>query len=117
MQITLSPIASVIADQLPLVTGNTFTYRGETYDLSALPDGATVEADSPFVGSISRVNGELQFILEYCYNAALAELSQSNDWADYTFTVTEAEVLQPGLIEALSFCAVGARGPGKIVII
>ncbi|MDX1538817.1 hypothetical protein [Arsukibacterium sp.] len=95
MKIVLSPIASAIADQLPVVAGDTVTYRSETYDLAPLPDGATVEADSPFIGNISRVNSELQFTLEYQYNAKLAEDNQPTDWASYTFVVTEGECPDP----------------------
>ncbi|MAD75173.1 MAG: hypothetical protein CML20_10345 [Rheinheimera sp.] len=95
MKIILSPTASALADQLPFVTGDTVTYRGETYDLAPLPDGATVEADSPFIGVISRINGELQFKLEYQYNSALAEPIQSANWDSYTFTVIDGQCPDP----------------------
>lgn len=95
MKIILSPTAAFTDDIPPNVNGEILNYRGESYDLSQLPDGATVEADSPFVVNISRINGELQLTLEYQYNAELAEDNQPTDWEAYTFTVTSGHCPDP----------------------
>ena len=98
MKITLNIVGSIPSltpDAPPTVLGETLSYRGETYDLSPLPDGATVEAESPFCGSISRINGVIHVKLEYIYDSLLAEDDQSHDWADYTFDVTEGQCPDP----------------------
>lgn len=82
-------------DTLPTVSGETLTYRGKSYNLSGLPDGATVEADEPFCGTISRVGGAIHLTLQYKYDMTTAEDSQSTDWADYTFTVTDGQCPDP----------------------
>jgi hypothetical protein len=86
MKITLSPIASSKDDELPQVNGDVITYRGESYDLSQLPEGATVEAVAPFVGQITRINGEVQLSVQYEYDSATAEPMQSTDKADYVLS-------------------------------
>lgn len=91
MKITLSPIASLNQDTPPLVSGETITYLGKQYDLTQLPDGASVKAESPFIGNINRVNGEIQLTLEYQYNMEQAEDHQSLNWDDYTFIVTNGQ--------------------------
>ena len=95
MKITLSPIAAFHQDTPPTVTGETITYRGEAYNLSQLPDGAEVETDSPFIGKIKRVNGQIELTLQYKYNMELAEDNQSTNWADYTFIVTDGQCPDP----------------------
>lgn len=91
MKIILSPVAAFEQDTPPTVNGETITYRGETYDLSQLPDGATVEAESPFTGSITRQNGEVSLTLEYRYHMEKAEDFQSSNWDDYTFVVSNGQ--------------------------
>ena len=63
MKIKLDAIESGINkvdDNPPTVSGEVLTYRGESYDLSQLPNGAEVEADAPFTDKIKRsVDGEL----------------------------------------------------------
>jgi len=91
MNIILQAEISVFDDTPPSVLGETITYRGQTYDLAPLPDGAEVTAETPFIGSIKRINGEVQLTLQYSYNMQTAEANQSTDWADYTFTVTNGQ--------------------------
>lgn len=91
MKIILSPIATFHQDIPPSVDGEAITYRGETYDLAQLPDGAEVEAELPFIGKIKRENGQIELTLQYQYNMELAENNQSVDWADYTFIVTDGQ--------------------------
>lgn len=91
MKIILSPTAAFTDDTPPSVSGDTITYRGEQYDLSQLPDGAEVEAESPFIGKIKRVSGQIELTLQYQYNMTTADDFQSTDWADYTFIVTDGQ--------------------------
>lgn len=91
MIITLSPIASQEDDTPPTVNGDAITYRGDTYDLSQLPDGGEVEADLPFVGKIKRLNGILHVVLQYQYSTATAQPSQSTNISDYTFDVASGK--------------------------
>lgn len=95
MKIILSPIAAFQHDVPPTVSGDKLTYRGQTHDLAQLPDGATVQAVSPFIGQIARVNGQIQLKLEYRYHMEKAEDHQSLDWEDYTFNVTEGQCPDP----------------------
>lgn len=95
MKILLSPTASLIEDDLPFINGDTIKYRGENFDLSQLPDAAEVDADLPFIGKIKRINGVIHCVLEYRYNALLAEDHQSPDWADYTFNIENGQVPHP----------------------
>ena len=68
MKIKLSPIASSKRTKIE-VDNDTLIYDGVSYDLSALPDGAEVDAESPAIGVIKRVNGELELTLEYFYDS------------------------------------------------
>lgn len=95
MKIILSQLVSNNADSPPSVSGEVLNYRGESYDLSQLPDNAQVEAESPFIGAIKRVNGQVELTLEYHYNTDTAEPFQSTDWADYTFVVENGQCPDP----------------------
>lgn len=91
MKIILSPIACFSQDTPPIVNGEILIYRGVEYDLSQLPDGATVEAELPFNGNITRQNGEVSLTLEYRYHMENAESHQSHNWDDYTFVVSNGQ--------------------------
>lgn len=95
MKIILSPINSAADDEPPAISGDTITYRGETYDLSQLPDGGEVEAELPFVGPIRRTDGSVHATLQYRYSTTTAYPVQSTDIADYTFDVVEGECPDP----------------------
>lgn len=98
MKITLNAIAALPnteCDTLPIIDGDSLTYRGQQYDLSQLPDGGQVEADLPFKGLIKRVNGQVELALEYQYNSALAEADQPADIAAYTFIVENGQCPDP----------------------
>jgi len=92
MNITLSPIASSYTTQVS-VTGTVVTVDGVDYNLSVIPEGGTAEStvDSPFVGILTRD----AVTVEYHYDSSKAELVQSKDLADYTFTVTDGAVPCP----------------------
>ena len=68
MKIALSPIASLIKTPIE-VHGDVLIYRGVSYDMSLLPDGAEVEAEAPAIGTIKRVGGVIEITLQYFYNA------------------------------------------------
>lgn len=91
MKITLSPIASSTDDTPPSVSQDIITYRGESYDLSQLPDGGEVEAEVPFVGKIKRIDGVVHITLQYQYDTTTAEPMQSTDINDYIFDVTSGD--------------------------
>lgn len=95
MKIILSPVADTLNDTPPTVNEQTLTYRGQSYDLTQLPDGAEVSAELPFIGKIKRVNGEVALTLQYRYNTETAKSNQSTDWADYTFVVTSGQCPNP----------------------
>lgn len=98
MKIILSAAAALPNEQpdgSPLISGETITYRGQSYDLTQLNEGSIVKADSPFEGSITRINGQIQLKLQYKYNSSLAEPNQSTNWEDYTFIVTEGQCPDP----------------------
>ena len=95
MKIRLDVIESSINkidDTPPTVTGEVLNFRGESYDLSQLPNGAEVEADLPFTDKIKRsVDGELSASLQYFYTTQTAEPMQSTNWDDYTFMIENGE--------------------------
>lgn len=69
-RITLSPCAMVPGDETALsasVAGDVITINGDDLDLSAMADGDTLPASAVehalVVGSISRVNGEIEITL------------------------------------------------------
>ena len=79
MNITLSPQRR---DDTLTVTkqGDTLTINGTAYDFSQLPDGGTLPADavdSEFViGSVDRVNGELELTLLLPHGANASEAAR-----------------------------------------
>lgn len=92
MKITLSPIVSNQEDTPPSINGEVLTYRGQNYDLSQLPNGGEVEAETPFVGKIKRdENGVIELTLQYRYSTDTAEPIQSTDINDYCFDVNNGE--------------------------
>ena len=95
MKIKLDAIESGIDkvdDIPPIVSGDTLTYRGESYELSQLSDGSEVEAETPFTDKIKRsVDGELSVSLQYFYTTKTAEAYQSMNINDYIFDVIDGE--------------------------
>ena len=76
----------------PTVSGDVLTYRGESYDLSQLPNGSEVEAETPFTDKIKRsVDGELSVSLQYFYTTQTAETYQSMNINDYIFDVIDGK--------------------------
>ena len=92
MKIKLDAIENPIDDTPPTVSGDVLTYRGESYDLLQLPNGAEVEAETPFTDKIKRsVDGELSVSLQYFYTTQTAEANQSMNINDYIFDVIDGD--------------------------
>ena len=92
MKIKLDVSENKTDDNPPAVSGEVLTYRGESYDLSQLPSGAEVEAETPFTNKIKRsVDGELSLSLQYFYTTQTAEANQSMNINDYIFDVIDGE--------------------------
>jgi hypothetical protein len=97
MIITLSPVSPAPAT-VATVSGDILTIDGVPYDLSVIPEGAEAtddDADSPFIGPIRRVGGQIVCTIVYGYDMATAEPVQSTDLADYTFEVASGPVPDP----------------------
>lgn len=97
MQITCTCIAGLPGqlETTASVNGDTITVDGVAYDLSAVPEGgfAEPEGDHPFVGQISRIEGELHLSLLWHYDTSTAEAHQPG--AAPVLTVTEGAVPDP----------------------
>ena len=87
MKLILSPIACPFDDTPPTVASQVIHYRGQSYDLSPLPEGGEIEIGSPFIGIVTRKDGVIHATLEYKYNWDTSEDFQSTNWNDYTFDV------------------------------
>jgi len=92
MKITLSPIASNKTTQVS-INGLILNIDGTEIDLSVIPEGgyAEPEENSPFIGKVTRD----EVTIKYFYNSSVAQPSQSTNWDDYTFNITEGEVPCP----------------------
>lgn len=77
------------------VAVDTLTIDGVDYDLSPVPEGgeATPEEESPFVGIITRENGEIICEILWRYDGATAEPDQGYELP--VVTVTSGEVPDP----------------------
>lgn len=75
MLIKLSPQASDYETQIS-VNGDLLTVDGTTYDLSPIPEGGVVEAGTPALGKIKRVEGMIHITLLYKYNSKDCTLAQ-----------------------------------------
>ena len=85
MKISLSPIASDRTTEIS-VSGEVITYDGVAYDMSAIPDGGEVEGQQPAIGTIKRVNGEIEITLMYFYDSKTATEAQRFPANPYTIT-------------------------------
>jgi len=75
MLIKLSPQASDYETRIS-VDGDLLTVDGITYDLSPIPEGGVVEAETPSLGEIKRVDGKVHITLLYKYNSNDCTLAQ-----------------------------------------
>ena len=91
MKLILSPQACPVDDTPPTVQGEVLTYRGASYDLSPIQEGDIYEHGEPFLGGVTRTNGELVATLIYSYNWDTSEDHQPASLDAYTFTVTDGQ--------------------------
>lgn len=87
MKLTLH-LQAASADTTASVSGDTLTHNGAAFDLSSVPEGGTAEpsGDHPFVGKITRENGEIQAAILWQYDSATAEPDQGTDHPVVTLT-------------------------------
>lgn len=79
------------------VAGDNLTVDGSAYDLSPVPEGGEVtpEGESPFVGAITRQNGEIHAAILWRYDARTAEPNQGT--ALPVVSITSGDVPDPVL--------------------
>ncbi|MGR3463614.1 hypothetical protein [Limimaricola sp.] len=99
MKLTLSPVAGLpgVSETAASVAGDVLTVDGTPYDLSAVPEGgeATPEgADHPFIGTITRVGGEIHATIRWAYGDD-ADHDQPTDSAHWQVIVTAGPVPSP----------------------
>ena len=68
MKIQLTPIASDKTSEIN-IKGEIIIYDGIPYDMGAIPDGAEVQAESPAIGTIKRIDEVIEITLIYFYNS------------------------------------------------
>jgi hypothetical protein len=92
MKIKLSPIAHSYTTEVSL-NGLVLTIDGQKIDLSVIPiDGYVIpDENSPFIGNVTRD----EVTIKYFYDSLKAESTQSTDWSDYTFEITDGIVPSP----------------------
>jgi hypothetical protein len=97
MKITLHMQAGLPGDPetTASVAGDILTVDGVDYDLSPVPEGgqAVPEGESPFVGAITRTNGEVVCEMLWRYDGATAEPEQAYEIP--VVTVTNGDVPDP----------------------
>ena len=99
MKITLHPIAGLpgAADDAVSVAGDVLTVNGTAYDLSTVPEGgeAMPEGDHPFIGPITRKDGELHLGLRLVYDRGTALPDQPVDPDHWRVTLTSGALPDP----------------------
>lgn len=100
MHLILSPVAGFPGDDdVPIhVDGDTLTYDGAAYDLSAIPEGGQAEPEGeghPFIGPITRVGGKIHATIIARYNYDIAEPDQPTDWDHWTVPEATGDVEIP----------------------
>ena len=82
-------------DTAASVAGDVLTVDSVAYDLSAVPEGGKAEpsGEHPFVGNITRENGEIVAAILWQYNSATAEPDQPP--VHPVVTITSGEVADP----------------------
>ncbi|MGD9861695.1 MAG: hypothetical protein AB7S99_00635 [Pseudodonghicola sp.] len=98
MKITLSLFAMPGHPEAQIsIAGDAITVDGVTYDLSSVPEGgeASPDGEHPFVGTITRSDGEIVCTVRCLYDDMTAELHQPADPAHWTVTVASGPVVLP----------------------
>mgnify|MGYP006306805651 FL=1 len=100
MRITLSPVRGLPGEPETeiAVAGETITVDGTPYDLSAVPEGgeAVPAGEHPFVGSITRQDGEIGCTVRVALGDDAAP-DQPRDPAVWTMSVSEGPVAIPAV--------------------
>jgi len=100
MNITLSPIRGLPGQPGTVlsVSGDTLDVDGTAFDLSPVPEGgqATPEGDHPFIGPITRVDGEIACTVRVILGDDAA-LDQPRDPAHWIVAVASGAVEIPYL--------------------
>lgn len=98
MKLILSPTVGLpgTPETVLFVSGDTITADGTPYDLSAIPEGgeATPEGDHPFVGKITRQDGEIVCTVRVILGPD-AEDHQPTDPEYWILTVSDGPVSLP----------------------
>ena len=92
MKIILSPIASDKTTEVQ-INNLVLTIDEIEFDLNQIPIGGYIVSDenSPFIGNVARD----EVTIKYFYDSLKAESTQSTDWSDYTFEITDGIVPSP----------------------
>ena len=98
MKLSISPVAGLpgAPETTASVSGDALTVDGIAYDLSAVPEGgeAIPEGDHPFIGTITRTNGEIHAAIRWIYGDD-ADPHQPTDPAHWVVTVADRPVPSP----------------------
>jgi len=98
MKLTLSPIRGLpgLPGTVLSVSGDTLNVDGSAFDLSPVPEGgqATPEGDHPFIGPITRVDGEIACTVRVILGDDAA-LNQPRDPAHWIVAVASGAVEIP----------------------
>lgn len=99
MQIKISPIRGLPGqpETTLFVAGDVLTYDGVVCDLSPVPEGGEAtdgQADSPFIGPITRVNGDIHCTLLVVLGDDAANDQPTNP-AIWTLDVADGAVVIP----------------------
>lgn len=97
MKLTLSPVAGLpgAVDTTASVSGDVVTVNGVPYDLSAVPEGGegAPSGEHPFIGTISREDGQVVATLRWLYDLDAAAAQQGD--ATTTVVVSGGQVPSP----------------------
>ena len=94
MKLTLYLQASNV-DTSAKIAGDVLTVNGTPYDLSSVPEGGMAEpsGDHPFVGLITRENGEIVAGILWHYDSATAESHQGTEHP--VVTISSGKIVDP----------------------
>lgn len=83
MKITITPQVGIpgAPETMLHVAGDTISIDGTAYDLSPVPEGGeATEDDSPFIGAITRVNGQIHATVRVVLDETASDDQGSDPW-------------------------------------
>ena len=100
MQITIHPVAGLPGqvDDTVSINADRIAHNGVTFDLSSVPEGGEAIPqgdDHPFIGPITRKDGELHLGLRLVYDTRTARADQPTDPARWTISVYSGALPDP----------------------